>query len=91
LIHGREFLIPSLAGDIDLFVELDQLPVERNASSRALNLLESSRLAQSNDLRGVRKVLRSAAFTYMAGVGQRLANFVFFAVVILASQGIPAT
>lgn len=63
------------------------LPVERNASDRALVSLEQTGLAEAVEREGVRQVLRAAAFTYLAGVGQRLATFLFFAVVIGMSRG----
>jgi Zn-dependent membrane protease YugP len=42
------------------------LPVEFNASARALRLLRSGGLLEDRELRGVRKVLSAAALTYVA-------------------------
>lgn len=42
------------------------LPVEFNASHRALEALESSRILTDEELAGTRKVLRAAALTYVA-------------------------
>ena len=42
------------------------LPVEFNASSRALAILKQNRLLTEEELRGVRKVLSAAAMTYIA-------------------------
>jgi Zn-dependent membrane protease YugP len=42
------------------------LPVEFNASSRALAVLKQSRVLNDEELRGVRKVLSAAAMTYVA-------------------------
>lgn len=44
------------------------LPVEFNASSRALNILESSGMLYSDEVSSTRKVLRAAALTYVASV-----------------------
>lgn len=46
--------------------QLITLPVEFNASSRALNILEGSGILYGNELSGARKVLRAAALTYVA-------------------------
>lgn len=43
------------------------LPVEINASRRALQELKSLNCFTTYELRGVKKVLRAAAFTYVAG------------------------
>ena len=43
------------------------LPVEFNASSRALNILSSAGLLQGEENEGAQKVLRAAALTYVAG------------------------
>lgn len=42
------------------------LPVEFNASNRALSILESEQILQGEELEGARKVLRAAALTYVA-------------------------
>lgn len=42
------------------------LPVELNASSRGMRLLEENNILQKNELRQARKVLNAAAMTYVA-------------------------
>lgn len=42
------------------------LPVEFNASNRALSILEAEQILQGEELEGARKVLRAAALTYVA-------------------------
>jgi len=44
------------------------LPVEFNASGRALAILKEQEILQGNELRGARKVLRAAAMTYVASM-----------------------
>ena len=44
------------------------LPVEFDASKRALKILNSSNVLQEHELKGSKKVLKAAAFTYVAGV-----------------------
>lgn len=46
--------------------QLVTLPVEINASSRALNNLQSLGILGQNEIRGARKVLSAAALTYVA-------------------------
>ncbi len=48
--------------------QLVTLPVEFNASSRALRVLESSHLLGDQELAGGRRVLRAAAMTYVASL-----------------------
>ncbi|HEY9575350.1 MAG TPA: zinc metallopeptidase [Lachnospiraceae bacterium] len=46
--------------------QLVTLPVEFNASSRALAMIRSMGLVDEQELKGIRKVLRAAAMTYVA-------------------------
>ncbi len=46
--------------------QLVTLPVEFNASNRALSILESQQILMGEELEGARKVLRAAALTYVA-------------------------
>lgn len=48
--------------------QLVTLPVEFNASSRALAILESDNLLEDDELTGARKVLSAAAMTYVAAL-----------------------
>ena len=45
--------------------QLVTLPVEFNASHRALKILESDGMMYDDELRGARKVLKAAALTYI--------------------------
>lgn len=47
--------------------QLVTLPVEFNASNRAVKILESTGILGAEELRGTRKVLGAAALTYVAG------------------------
>lgn len=55
-----------------VFFQLVTLPVEFNASSRAMENMEQSMLFNEDELRGARKVLRAAAMTYVAAVAVSL-------------------
>ena len=64
---------PLLTAGIVLFslavlFQLVTLPVEINASSRALKMLETTGILGSDENRGARKVLTAAALTYVAAL-----------------------
>ncbi len=48
--------------------QLITLPVEFDASQRAVNILGSSMILEEEELRGAKKVLRAAALTYVAAL-----------------------
>ncbi|MCI8649897.1 MAG: zinc metallopeptidase [Anaerotruncus sp.] len=54
--------------------QLVTLPVEFNASSRALATLEAQRYLEPSELRGSRRVLQAAALTYVAALVSTLAQ-----------------
>jgi uncharacterized protein len=54
------------------------LPVEFNASRRALGLLQTYQLADGEELRGAKAVLDAAALTYVAALIQSLATMLYY-------------
>jgi hypothetical protein len=50
------------------------LPVEFNASSRAINILETNGILTASEIKPVSKVLRAAAMTYVASAAVAMAN-----------------
>ena len=71
-IAGLVFTIPILL-DIGIFLfggavlfYLITLPVEFNASARALSLLRNENILNASELKGAQKVLTAAALTYVA-------------------------
>lgn len=52
--------------------QLVTLPVEFNASSRAVRILEDTGILGQEELRGTRKVLGAAALTYVAGAASAI-------------------
>ena len=54
------------------------LPVEFDASKRALTMLEESRLLTRDELPGARKVLNAAAMTYVAAATQSLLTLFYY-------------
>ena len=56
------------------------LPIEFNASRRAMQQLEALRLVNEEEQKGARQVLRAAALTYVAGVASSAGYLVFLAI-----------
>ncbi len=76
----REFLyrlamLGVLAFGMSVVFQLVTLPTEYNASHRALQAIESSRLLTPEEQRGAKKVLSAAALTYVAALSVSLAQF----------------
>lgn len=61
------------------------LPVELNASSRALEMLKTTNLLSQHDMKGAKSVLRAAALTYVAALAQAVLQLLYF--VLLLSGG----
>lgn len=53
---------------LSLIFQIITLPVEFNASSRALKILEQSEMLYGEEISGAKKVLSAAAMTYVAAV-----------------------
>ncbi len=67
-----------LYGMVALF-QLVTLPVEFNASSRALKVIESDNVLYSPEERaGAKKVLSAAAMTYVAALATSVANLLYY-------------
>lgn len=54
------------------------LPVELDASKRALRLLQSYNLADGGELKGAKSVLDAAALTYIAALAQTLLTLLYY-------------
>ena len=59
---------------LSLVFQLVTLPVEFNASRRAMNAIEQADLLSSEEQRGAKKTLRAAALTYVAATATALAQ-----------------
>ena len=64
------------------FFQLVTLPVEFNASSRAIEALEVSGTLSGNGLAASKKVLRAASLTYVAALFVSLANLLRFVLLV---------
>ena len=72
LVGGLIFSLPKLVSiglmlfSLTLIFQLITLPVEFDASKRALRVLEESNILMADELPGARSMLKSAALTYVA-------------------------
>ena len=65
-----------LCFSLSLVFQLVTLPVEFNASSRALHAIENCGILNTDELNGARKTLRAAAMTYVAATAVALGQLV---------------
>ncbi|MDR7072524.1 zinc metallopeptidase [Fictibacillus barbaricus] len=81
LLHAANlFLLGIIFMGAAVLFQLITLPVEFNASSRAMDQIVATGLIRNNEERGARKVLNAAALTYVAGALVallELARFIF--------------
>jgi len=64
------------AFSLSLVFQLVTLPVEFNASRRAMETIESSGLLTFEEQRGAKKTLKAAAMTYVAATAVALAQVI---------------
>jgi Zn-dependent membrane protease YugP len=75
-IGGILFNLGIVLFGVAVLFYLVTLPVEFNASSRALAILQESQVLTEDELRGVKKVLSAAALTYVASALMALMSLV---------------
>ena len=75
----------SLFGAAMVFT-LITLPVEFNASSRAMAQLSSGGVMTADELNGANKVLNAAAMTYVAAAVTAIAWFAYYALIIMGRR-----
>lgn len=66
-----------------LAFQIITLPVEFNASKRALKELKEQKLLDKNDISSARKMLVAAAFTYVASMLSTLLNILRYALIFM--------
>ena len=69
------------------FFQLVTLPVEFNASHRAIKTLEGDGILVGRDLEGAKKVLSAAAMTYVAALATSLAYLLRFILIAMGASG----
>ena len=81
------FLAGIILFALTTFFQLVTLPVEFNASHRALETIEGTGLLDGEETAGARKVLRAAALTYVAALLMSLLQLLRFVLIFLSRGG----
>lgn len=75
----------ALYGLVAVF-QLVTLPVEFNASRRALDVIESNGMLADEEYTGAKKVLSAAALTYVAALATAIVNLLYYATRLLGNR-----
>jgi Zn-dependent membrane protease YugP len=62
------------------------LPVEFDASARAIRILEQSGIVAEDEMPGVRKTLYAAGFTYVASALVALSQMIYYLMLLLGNR-----
>lgn len=81
------FALGVLLFGVAVFAQIITLPVEFNASRRAILCLEDGCFLNEDELRGARKVLRAAALTYVAALLVSIAHLLRFILIFAGNRG----
>ena len=84
LYNQMLFFIGILLFSLTTLFQLVTLPVEFNASRRALETIEGRQLLDDEELRGAKKVLQAAALTYVAALLMALLQLMRFVLIFLS-------
>lgn len=71
---------------LSVIFNLVTLPVEYNASNRAMQVIKSQNLLTEDEQKGAKAVLNSAALTYVAALMVSVMNLVRFLLVVLSNS-----
>ena len=72
---------------MSLVFQIVTLPVEFNASSRALEAIQGRQLLDDEEIHGARKVLRAAAMTYVAALLMSILQLLRYVLIFLGRGG----
>lgn len=81
------FLAGIILFSLTTLFQLITLPVEFNASHRAIETLEGQQLLDDEEIGGAKKVLRAAALTYVAALLVSLVNLLRYVLIFLSRGG----
>ena len=81
------FLVGIVLFSLTTFFQLVTLPVEFNASHRALETIDGQGLLDEEELSGARRVLRAAALTYVAALLMSLLQLLRYVLIFLGRGG----
>ena len=87
LYSQRLFFVGILLFSLTTLFQLVTLPVEFNASSRALETIEGRQLLDGEELYGARKVLRAAALTYVASLLMSILQLLRYVLIFVGRGG----
>ena len=88
LLYSRPlFLTGILLFSFTTLFQLVTLPVEFNASARAIETLDHESLLTKDELLGVRRVLRAAALTYVAALLMSMLQLFRFVLIFIGRHG----
>ena len=77
------FFVGILLFSLTTFFQLVTLPVEFNASARAIETIEGQGLLEGDEIGGAKKVLRAAAMTYVAALLMSALQLLRFVLIFL--------
>ena len=77
------FFVGILLFSLTTFFQLVTLPVEFNASARAIETIEGQGLLEGEEIGGVKRVLRAAAMTYVAALLMSALQLLRFVLIFL--------
>ncbi len=80
-------LIGILLYSLMVIFQLVTLPVEFNASARALRALKEGELLQPEELQGAKKVLQAAAMTYLAATFSAILSLLRLLLIVSSRRG----
>ena len=81
------FLVGIVLFSLTTFFQLVTLPVEFNASNRALDTIWNQQLLDEEEIHGARKVLRAAAMTYVAALLMSMLQLLRYVLIFLGRGG----
>ena len=87
LYNQSLFFIGIVLFSFTTLFQLVTLPVEFNASHRALETLEGEHILEDEEMAGARKVLRAAALTYVAALLSSLLQLLRYVLIFLNRSG----
>ena len=79
LLHSINFVYAAVILMLfGLTFEIVTLPVELNASKRALQMIQDYNLVDNKDLKPARRMLKAAAFTYIAAILTTMSQMLYY-------------
>lgn len=87
LYSSSLLLIGIVLFSLTTFFQLVTLPVEFNASHRAIETIESQHLLDDDEIPGAKRVLRAAAMTYVAALLMSMLQLLRYVLIFLGRHG----